>query len=209
MSEQSQGLWQAKAPLLLASRSGARQALLAAAGIPFEAVASDIDERSVEAPLRAHAASGAEVAAHLARAKAQAVAARHRGRLVLGADQTLDFEGCIFAKPATRAEARTQLLGFSGKTHELHSALCLMRDETVLFTVTVPARLTCRAFTAEFVDRYMAAAGDDVLNSVGAYQIEGLGIHLFEKIEGDHATILGLPLLPLLDYLRHENLVAE
>ena len=193
--------------MLLASQSESRQALLAAAGIPFEAIASGIDERRVEASLRG--ASGAEVAAHLARAKAQAVAARHPGRLVLGADQTLDFEGRVFAKPATRAEARAQLLGFSGKTHRLNSALCLMRDETVLFAAVVPARLTCRAFTAEFVDRYMAAAGDDALKSVGAYQVEGLGIHLFEKIEGDHATILGLPLLPLLAYLRNENLVAE
>jgi septum formation protein len=202
-------LWRAKAPLLLASQSASRQALLASAGIPFEAIASGIDERAVEAPLRAKGASGADIAAHLARAKAQALAAGHKDRLVLGADQTLEFAGQILAKPATRAEARAQLLSFSGKTHELHSALCLMRDDAVLFTTVVAARLTCRAFGAEFVDRYMAAVGDDVMKSVGAYRVEGLGIHLFEKIEGDHATILGLPLLPLIAYLRSEDFVAE
>lgn len=205
----SEGLWQATAPLLLASQSASRQALLAAAGIPFETIASGIDERGVEAPLHAKGASGAEVAAHLAHAKAQAVAAQHPDRLVLGADQTLDFEGRIFAKPATRSEARAQLIAFAGKTHRLNSALCLMRGDRVLFATVVPAHLTCRAFTAEFVDRYLAAAGDAALQSVGAYQIEGLGIHLFEKIEGDHATILGLPLLPLIAYLRRENFVAE
>lgn len=209
MTKVSHGLWLGDAPLLLASQSAARQGLLAAAGIPFEAVASGIDERDVEAPLLAKGAIADTIAAHLARAKAEAVAKRHKGRLVLGADQTLEFAGRLLAKPATQAEARAQLLSFSRRSHNLHSALCLMRDETVLFSAVDFARLTCRPFTADFVDRYMAIAGDAALATVGAYQIEGLGIQLFDKIEGDYATIMGLPLLPLLAYLRREGLLAS
>lgn len=199
------GLWQDKAPLILASKSASRQALLAAAEIPFESIASAIDERAVETPLRDKGASAAEIVAHLAQAKARAVAAHRPGRLVLGADQSLVFDGRTFAKPATLAEARAQLIGFSGRTHELHSALCVLRDDKILFETVVPARLTCRTFGADFIDRYIKAAGEAVLASVGGYQIEGLGIHLFEAIEGDHATILGLPLLPLLAFLRREG----
>jgi septum formation protein len=199
------GFWQAEAALILASKSAARQALLAAARIPFETIAGAIDERAVEAPLLANGASPAKIAACLAEAKARAVALLRPGRLVLGADQTLGFEHRTFAKPATLAEARAQLLRFSGKTHELHSALCLLRDDRILFETVATARLTCRAYGADFIDRYIEAAGDAVLESVGSYQIEGLGIHLFDKIDGDHATILGLPLLPLLAFLREEG----
>ncbi len=190
---------------MLASRSSARQALLAAAQIPFESVAGTIDERLAEAPLREQGASARAIATHLARAKAHSVSVLQRGRLVLGADQTLSFEGRIVSKPATIAEARAQLAGFSGRTHELHSALCVARDGLTLFETVAPARLSCRSFDADFIDRYIEAAGDAVLTSVGAYQIEGLGIHLFERVEGDHATILGLPLLPLLAFLRREG----
>jgi septum formation protein len=199
------GFWKGKAPLLLASKSAARQALLAAARIPFETMASVIDERLVEAPLLEQGAPAAEIAATLAQAKAHSISVLRRDRLVLGADQTLSFNDRTFSKPATIAEARAQIEGFSGRTHELHSALCLMRDGSTLFETVVTARLTCRTFTRRFVDRYMEAAGDDVLASVGAYQVEGLGVHLFERIEGDHATILGLPLLPLLVFLRSEG----
>lgn len=202
------GLWQGKTPLVLASKSASRQALLKAAGIPFETVASGIDEREVEEPLLQKGASAAAIAAHLAFAKAQAVAVKAPGRYVLGADQTLAFEGRVLAKPASRAEARAQLIAFAGKTHALHSALALVRDQTTVFETVVTAQLTCRAYDEAFVARYLESAGDAVLASVGAYQLEGLGIHLFAKIEGDQATILGLPLLPLLDCLRREGLLA-
>lgn len=198
-------LWLGKTPLLLASKSVSRRTLLAAAQIPFDFVDSAIDERAVEGPLLQQGASPATIATRLARAKAQAVAGQHADRLVLGADQTLEFAGKIFSKPASLAEARRQLIGFSGRTHALHSALCLAQNDTVVFETVVTARLTCRPFTEDFVDRYLEAAGDKVLSSVGAYQLEGLGIHLFEKIEGDHTTILGLPLLPLLDVLRRDG----
>lgn len=203
------GLWLSDAPLILASNSKARQALLAAAAIPFEAIPSSVDERSLEASLLEKNAGASEIAARLAAAKAASVAERCPGRLVLGADQTLLFAGRIFSKPATIADARAQLLGFSGKTHELQSALCVMRDREILFRTVAIARLTCRTYSEDFVDRYLAVAGDAVLSSVGAYQLEGAGIHLFEKIEGDSATILGLPLLPLLGFLRREGCVAR
>jgi len=197
-------LWRGAAPLLLASKSSARRSLLAGAGIPFEAVDAFIDERAIEAPLRAAGAGGAEIARHLARAKALAVGAQP-DRLVIGADQTLSLEGQVFAKPPDRAAAAAQLAALSGRTHELHSALCVVRANEVLFEAAPVARLAVRRLSLAFIEAYIAAAGDAVLTSVGAYQIEGLGIHLFEKIEGDHSTILGLPLLPLLTYLREEG----
>ncbi|TAL79173.1 MAG: septum formation inhibitor Maf [Beijerinckiaceae bacterium] len=202
------GLWLSNAPLILASSSKMRQALLAAAAIPFEAIPSSVDERALEASLRAKNAGADEIAPCLAQAKAASVAERKPGRLVLGADQILVFAGRVFSKPATIADARAQLLDFSGQTHELQSALCVVRDGKILFQTIAIARLTCRAYGEDFVDRYLALAGDAVLSSVGAYQLEGAGIHLFEKIEGDHATILGLPLLPLLGFLRREGCLA-
>lgn len=203
------GLWQNKMPLVLASQSAARQMLLAAAKIPFESIASGIDERLIETPLRQKGASAAAIAVHLAQAKAHAVSVVKPHRLVVGADQTLSFEGKTFSKPTTISEAQAQLAGFSGRTHELHSALCVARDSIILFETVVTARLTCRSFSSDFINRYMEAAGDAVLTSVGAYQIEGIGLHLFERIEGDQATILGLPLLPLLGFLRREGSLAE
>ena len=200
-----QQLWRGARPLVLASKSAARRQLLEAAGIPLVIASAAVDERAVEAPLLARQADGAEVAAHLARAKAAAVSQLHPQDLVLGADQTLAFDGKIFTKPETRAAAAAQLAAFAGHTHMLHSALCLMRGDACLFAHVETARLTCRPFGADFIAAYLAAAGDRVLASVGAYQLEGLGVHLFERIEGDHATILGLPLLPLLAFLREEG----
>ena len=118
------------------------------------------------------------------------------------------LEGEIFAKPRDLCEAKAQLARLSGRSHVLHSALCVVRAETVLFEAVASATLTCRTLDADFIDCYLAAAGETALASVGAYQIEGLGIHLFERIEGDHATILGLPLLPLLAFLRQEGSLA-
>jgi septum formation protein len=200
-------LWLAERPLVLASKSASRRAILAGAGIPIEVVPADIDERAVEteAGLRAPG----EIAMHLARAKVLAVAAARPGRLVLGADQTLSLGARVFTKPADRAAAREQLAALRGATHELHSAIALAGDGVLLMEQREVARLTMRAFSDDFLDAYLDAAGDAVTASVGAYQVERLGIHLFERIEGDHFTILGLPLLPLLDFLRSQGLLAR
>lgn len=197
--------WRGAAPLLLASKSDARRGLLAAAGVPFESRDALIDEREIEAPLVSAGAGGAEIGCHLARAKALAVSAIEPQRLVVGADQTLCLEGHVFCKPGDRASAIAQLELLSGRTHELHSALCVARANVILLEASRSARLKVRRLSRAFIETYVALAGEAVLTSVGAYQIEGLGIHLFEAIEGDHSTILGLPLLPLLTYLREEG----
>jgi septum formation protein len=200
-------LWLAAEPLLLASKSESRRALLAAAAVPIEVLPADIDERALEA--KAALTGPGEVAALLAREKARAVAAARPGRLVLGADQTLALGTRRFSKPANVAAAREQLLALRGTTHELHSALALVRDRTIAFEHRATARLTMRAFSDAFLDAYVAAAGVAVMASVGGYQVERAGIQLFERIEGDHSTILGLPLLPLLQYLREARCLAD
>ena len=199
-------LWLAPQPLVLASRSDIRGKILAAAGLRFEIRPSQIDERAVEA--KSGAADSAAVARHLARAKADVVAASLPGRLVLGADQTLARGAKRFGKPADRAEAADQLRALRGRTHELHSALALVRDKEAVFTCVDTARLTMRDFSDRFLNDYLDMAGDAAMNSVGSYQLEGIGIHLFERVEGDYFTILGLPLLPLLNFMRQSKLVA-
>jgi septum formation protein len=200
-------LWVAGEPLVLASKSAARRAMLRAAGVPFDVHPAQIDERALE---RGAGAKGAgEVASLLARAKAAAVAAHMPGRLVLGADQTLALGARRFSKPADRAEARDQLCALSGHSHELHSAVALMRDDQLLFAHVDVARLTMRALSDDFIGRYLDAMSSAVMRSVGGYQLEGLGIHLFERIDGDHFTVLGLPLLPLLTHLRQTGQLAQ
>jgi septum formation protein len=199
-------LWRAPAPLVIASKSAVRRAVLEAAGIPLEVHPADIDERGIEA--RSSAAAPGEVAALLAREKARAIAAMMPGRLVLGADQTLALGQRRFSKPADRTAAREQLQALRGRTHELHSAVAVVRGTEVLYDRVEVARLTMRAFSDDFVDRYIDTAGSAVMASVGAYQLERTGIHLFSRIEGDHFTVLGLPLLPLLDFLRIRGIVA-
>jgi septum formation protein len=198
-------LWLAPQPLVLASRSDIRGKILAAAGLRFEIRPSQINERAVEAKFGA--ADSAAVARHLARAKADAVAASLPGRLVLGADQTLARGAKRFGKPVDRAEAADQLRALRGRTHELHSALALVRDKEIVFTCVDTARLIMRDFSDRFLNDYLDMAGDAAMNSVGGYQLEGIGIHLFERVEGDYFTILGLPLLPLLSFLRQSKLV--
>lgn len=195
-------LWRGDAPLVLASKSPARRALLEAARLPFEATGVDVDERALESEAVADGAGPREVAATLARAKALAGSAPHPGRLVIGADQTLALGDEAFHKPADFEAARAQIARLSGRTHHLHSALCVVRDGTVLFETVESAALALRPLADEALDAYLAAAGEAVLSSVGGYQLEGLGIHLFEQVEGDHSVILGLPLLPLLAFLR-------
>jgi septum formation protein len=201
------GLWLADQPLVLASRSESRRTVLAGAGIALEVLAADVDERAIEA--QAGAASPSQVALLLARHKALAVTAKRPGRLVLGADQTLALGQRLYAKPADLAAARHQLRGMRGRTHELHSAVVVARDSAVLFEHCEIARLTMREFSDDFLDRYLAAVGSVVTASVGGYQVESLGIQLFERIEGDHFTILGLPLLRLLQYLRLARCLAD
>jgi septum formation protein len=201
------GLWLAEEPLVLASRSESRRALLSAAAIPLEVVPADIDERAIEA--QAGTRSPGEIAVLLARAKACAVAVKLPGRLVLGADQTLALGTSLFAKPADLAAARDQLKSLRGRTHELHSALALARNGAVLFEHCEIARLAMREFSDRFLESYIEAAGLAVTASVGGYQMESVGIQLFERSDGDHFTILGLPLLRLLQYLRRENCLAE
>ena len=200
-------LWLVAEPLVLASRSAARCALLAGAGIPVEVLPADLDERGIEA--RAPAQDAAAAAALLAREKARAVAARRQGRLVLGADQTLALGARRFSKPADRTAAKDQLRALRGKTHALHSALTVIRDGEVLFEYADTAQLTMRAFSDQFLEQYLDAAGDAAMASVGGYQLEKPGIQLFEHVEGDYFSILGLPLLPLLEFFRREHCLAE
>lgn len=190
-------------PLVLASKSPARQRVLAQAGIAADIHPANIDERAVEA---AAAPGGPAAAARLlARAKAFAVSGDRPGPLVLGADQTLALGNRRFSKPADRAAAHAQLRELAGKTHELHSAFALAQSGRLLFEYHDTARLTMRELSEPMIGQYLDAAGGAVLSSVGAYQIEGIGIHLFERIEGDYFTILGIPLLPLLDWLRRSG----
>jgi septum formation protein len=200
-------LWLDAAPLVLASRSAARRTLLESAGIPIEAHPADLDERTLEnaAPSR----EPAVVAAFLARAKGAAVAVSQPGRLVLSADQTLALGTNRFSKPVDRAGAREQLAALCGRTHELHSAVTLARDKDVLFEHVETTRLTMRAFSPRFLDAYLESVGNAATASVGAYQIEGPGIQLFERFDGDYFTILGLPLLQVLDFLRQRGSLAS
>ena len=199
-------IWRGKLPLILASQSRARQALLANAGIAFEAIPAEIDEREIQ---RASGlAAPSEIASLLARLKALWISSRQPDRIVIGADQTLALEKQLFSKPAGRAQAADQLRTLAGNRHELHSAVAVARDGKILFETVSVARMTMRQLNKAELDAYLDEAGVAVTTSVGAYQLEGLGIHLFERIEGDHFTILGLPLLPLLAFLRGEGLLA-
>ena len=199
-------LWRASRPLLLASASPTRRALLEGVGLPVETAPSGVDERALEAAFGA--ADPAMVAARLARAKAEAVAARFPDRIVLGADQTLDLDGETLSKPADRDEAARQLARLQGRPHRLHSAFALASGGEVRHEGADEARLAVRALDACAIARYLDLVGDPVLASVGVYQIEGVGLHLFERVEGAHATILGLPLLPLLALFRRLDLLA-
>ncbi|MBO6507209.1 MAG: Maf-like protein [Roseibium sp.] len=188
--------------LVLASGSKIRAELLKNAGLSIDVDPADVDERAVEAPLLEADFPPDDIASVLAEAKANDVSARRNGDLVIGADQILAFEGERRTKPDDMEAARRQLLAFSGKTHELLSAVVISKDGEAIWRHVSTARLTMRELSPAFIGHYLANAGDVVLSSVGAYQLEGPGVQLFEKIEGDYFTILGLPLLPLLAQLR-------
>jgi len=199
-------LWRGKMPLILASQSRARQALLAGAGIKFEAVPADIDERAMQ-----HASgmtAPGDIAALLAREKSLSVSSQLSGRLVVGADQTLALGSRLFSKPTGRVQAAEQLSALAGGVHELHSAVAVARDGEIVFAALASARMTMRKLDEAEIEAYLDEAGEAATSSVGAYQLEGLGVHLFERIEGDYFTILGLPLLQLLAFLRSERLLG-
>jgi septum formation protein len=199
-------LWRGQQPLVLASQSKARQMLLANAHIEFESDPADIDERAIQTSSGLSAPG--DIESLLAREKARNVSVRQPSRYVVGADQTLALGERIFNKPAGRAQAADQLRVLAGHCHELHAAVAVARDGKLLFEHVSIARMTMRPLGDAEIHRYLEEAGDAVTSSVGAYQLEGLGIHLFERIEGDHFTILGLPLLELLAFFRDENLLS-
>jgi len=188
--------------IILASGSPFRKAMLVNAGLDIEAVPADVDERALEAPLQDSGVSPEDVALVLAEAKATEVSERRPGALVLGCDQTLSLGDEVFHKPADMEGARRHLLALSGKTHQLNSAAVLARDGAVLWRHVGVASLTMRKLDPAFIGRHLARVGAKALSSVGAYQIEGEGIQLFDRIEGDYFTIVGLPLLPVLKELR-------
>ncbi|HEY7843872.1 MAG TPA: Maf family protein [Bradyrhizobium sp.] len=199
-------LWRGQHKLILASQSRARKMLLANAGLQFETVPADIDERSLQQGSKLSAP--AEIAGLLAREKALWVSARKAGHYVIGADQTLALGNRLLNKPDGRAAAAEQLRALSGQTHELHSAIAVVVEGKIVFETVAVARMTMRHLSGDHIRSYLDEAGDAVTMSVGAYQLEGLGVHLFERIEGDHFTILGLPLLPLLAFFRRERLIG-
>jgi septum formation protein len=200
--------WRGDQPLILASGSATRLQLLEAAGLPVEVVKPAIDERAIEAEFLAMGGSPAGVAAALADAKALSVSPQHPGRIILSADQMLISEGRPFHKPESVAGAERQIAMLAGRKHELTSAFALARDGRVVGRGTSSAVLTMRPLTADFIKSYVLLAGTAATSSVGGYQLEGLGIHLFETVEGDHSTILGLPMLNLLATLREIGIVA-
>ena len=201
-------LWRGARPLVLASRSESRRALLSAAGLDVEVVAPGVDERALEDRHLAQGGSLESLALELARAKALAVSAERPDDYCIGADQTLTLDGGIFHKPRDFAEAAQTLAALSGKTHRLTSAFCVARASQALVVHRDHADIRMRALDPGEISRYLERAGPGVLASVGVYQGEGLGVHLFEHIEGDHSVVLGLPMLSLLAWLRRENLIS-
>lgn len=199
-----------RTPLILASTSPTRARLLTRAGLEFSTEAPGVDEAAMREALGPeHTLDPNDVAEVLARGKAEAVSDLSQEVFVIGADQVLSMGNTIFSKPADMDAARAQLLDLSGRTHRLHTSVALATKGNTVWTFTDVAILTMRPLSPEFIGRYLAAAGDAVLGSVGAYQVESLGIQLFEKIEGDFFAILGLPLLPLLDALRREDAIGN
>jgi septum formation protein len=197
-------------PLILASGSKSRARILEAAGLAFIVEPPGLDEAVMrQAVSGARSLSPHDVAEVLARAKAEGVSDLARQAYVIGGDQVLALGETVFSKPDSMEATRRQLLDLRGKTHTLHTAVAVATNGETIWAETTIATLTMRKLSPEFIGRYLAAAGDEVLNSVGAYQLESLGVQLFEKIDGDYFSILGLPLIPLLDTLRREGVIES
>lgn len=201
-------LWSFPTPLLLASGSMARRVMLEEAGLPVEVLPATIDERAVDADLRAAGAPPATIALALARAKAASVSKENPDRLVLGADQVLDCNGVIFDKAKNRDEAEQKLAALAGRIHRLTSAAALLYKGETLFEIVSEARLTMRPLDLPAIALYADEAGAALTACAGCYEIEGRGAHLFSRIEGDHFTIRGLPLLELLAGLRAKGWIG-
>lgn len=195
-------------PVILASKSAARRAVLAGAGVPFEAASAGVDEDATKLRLLADGAGPRAVAEALAEEKALAVS-RHRAGLVIGADQTLELEGRLYDKVETLAAARERLGLLRGRTHRLHSAVVVARDGAPIWRETVSAALQMRDFSDAFLEHYLTAEGEAALGSVGCYRLESLGAQLFAQVAGDYFAILGLPLLGLLELLRQHQVLPE
>jgi septum formation protein len=195
--------------LVLASGSAIRADLLRRAGVDFAVETAAVDDAAIKQSFHAERLPAADCAVALAEAKASRVSRRHPGALVIGADQMLVCDGAWYDKPRDRAAARDELRSLRGKRHELVGAVCVVRDGERLWHVVERSVLTMRRFSDSFLDAYLDAAGNTVLASVGAYQLEGLGVQLFERVEGDFFAILGLPLLPLLAFLRGHGAVRQ
>jgi len=195
--------------VILASASRSRAALLRNAGIAIECRPADIDEETVKASFRREGRSAADVASGLAEMKARSIGEDHADRFVIGADQMLQCGGAWFDKPVDLDHARGHLCALRGKTHELFAAICVFRNGVCLWRHLECARMTMRPFSDAFLDAYIEAVGEQACESVGAYQLEGLGARLFDRIEGDYFTILGLPLLPLLGFLANHGVVTS
>lgn len=195
--------------VVLASGSRPRARMLANAGVPFTASAASVDEEAIKASMQATGADVADVAELLAATKAQQVSRNHENSLVIGADQMLACDGEWFDKPANPLAARNQMEKLRGRTHELISAVCVVRDGDVLWHHIERARITMRPFSDAFTDQYIDKMGENISATVGGYELEGLGVQMFSRIEGDYFTILGMPLLPLLDFLRGHGVIPE
>jgi septum formation protein len=195
-------------PIVLASKSAARRAVLEGAGVPFEVAVAGVDEEAVKASLLAEGVSPREVADALAELKAIRVS-RAKDGFVVGSDQTLEFEGRLYDKAPTIEAARERLKLLRGKPHKLHSAVVVAKDGAPIWRVLDTATLTMRDFSDDFLEAYLAAEGPEALGSVGCYRLEGPGAQLFSRVEGDYFAILGLPLLGLLDFLRQHGALAS
>lgn len=191
--------------LILASGSSARRAMLAGAGVAFDVIPADIDEAALKTP----GADPAVLAETLAREKTLAVSQANPGAWVLGGDQTLAFDGGLVSKARSLDEARARLKAMRGRSHSLHSGAALARDGAIAWSGVDAAHMRMRDFSDAFLDAYLAAEGDEILASVGAYRLEGLGAQLFEAVDGDYFTVLGLPLWPVLEALRRVGALAS
>ncbi|GAA0773621.1 nucleoside triphosphate pyrophosphatase [Brevundimonas olei] len=191
--------------LILASKSAARRAMLGDAGVPFVVQVADVDEDALKTP----GVDPVELAVELARAKALAVSRHDADAWVLGADQTLAFDGGLVSKAATLDAARERLSAMRGRTHQLHSGAALARNGQVVWSGVDTVEMKMRDFSDAFLDAYLAAEGEPLLSCVGSYRLEGLGAQLFEAVEGDYFTVLGLPLWPVLAELRRAGVIAS